>query len=107
LPALLGACRRTEAEIHFEKEGSLTGTRLVGFCLWKRPDCEIYVTFPSRAFGAASERRYFTFPLFLKRPRMATLAGFELAISTLKGCLKRRWRFSIASYPGAIESQIL
>ena len=51
----------TEAEIHFE-EGPLAGTRLVGFCLWKSPDGEVYVTFPSRAFGAGgSERRYFDY----------------------------------------------
>jgi hypothetical protein len=46
----------TEAEIHFE-EGELAGTRLVGFCLWRSPEGEIYVTFPSRAFGVSSERR--------------------------------------------------
>jgi hypothetical protein len=50
----------TEAEIDFE-EGPLAGTRLVGFCLWKSPDGEIYVTFPSRAFGVGSERRYFDY----------------------------------------------
>ncbi len=48
----------SEAEVHFE-EGPLAGTRLVGFCLWKSHDGEVYVTFPSRAFGAGSERRYF------------------------------------------------
>jgi hypothetical protein len=50
----------TEAEIHFE-EGPLAGTRLVGFCLWKSPDGEVYVTFPSRAFGAGNERRFFDY----------------------------------------------
>lgn len=50
----------TEAEVHFE-EGPLAGTRLVGFCLWKSPEGEVYVTFPSRAFGVASERRYFDY----------------------------------------------
>jgi len=50
----------TEAEIVFE-EGELRGTRLVGFCLWRSPEGEIYVTFPSRAFGVASERRYFDY----------------------------------------------
>ena len=49
-----------EAEIHFE-EGPLSGTRLVGFCLWKSPEGEVYVTFPSRAFGAGSERRFFDY----------------------------------------------
>ena len=50
----------TEAEVHFE-EGSLAGAKLVGFCLWKSPEGEVYVTFPSRAFGAGSERRYFDY----------------------------------------------
>jgi len=50
----------TEAEIHFE-EGPLAGTRLVGFCLWKSPDGDVYVTFPSRTFGVASDRRYFDY----------------------------------------------
>ena len=50
----------TEAEVHFD-EGPLAGTKLVGFCLWRSPEGEIYVTFPSRAFGAGSERRYFDY----------------------------------------------
>jgi hypothetical protein len=50
----------TEAEIHFE-EGPLAGTKLVGFCLWRSPEGEVYVTFPSRAFGAGSERRFFDY----------------------------------------------
>ena len=50
----------TEAEIHFE-EGPLAGAKLVGFCLWRSPEGEVYVTFPSRAFGAGSERRFFDY----------------------------------------------
>jgi hypothetical protein len=50
----------TEAEIHFD-DGPLAGTRLVGFCLWRSAEGELYVTFPSRAFGAGSERRYFDY----------------------------------------------
>ena len=50
----------TEAEIHFE-EGPLSGTRLVGFSLWRGADGEVYVTFPSRAFGAGSERKFFDY----------------------------------------------
>jgi hypothetical protein len=49
-----------EAEIHFE-EGALAGAKLVGFCLWRSADSEVYVTFPSRAFGAGSDRRYFDY----------------------------------------------
>src|SRR5258708_30265837 len=46
----------TEAEVHFD-DGPLAGTKLVGFCLWRSPEGEVYVTFPSRAFGAGNERR--------------------------------------------------
>jgi hypothetical protein len=51
-----------EAEVVFGQEaGPLAGMKLVGFCLWLSPDGEMYVTFPSRAFGAGSDRRYFDY----------------------------------------------
>ncbi len=51
-----------EAEIVFEAEaGPLAGMKLVGFSLWRSPEGEVYVTFPSRAFGAGNERRFFDF----------------------------------------------
>jgi hypothetical protein len=50
----------TEAEIHFE-EGPLSGAKLVGFSLWRSAEGEVYVTFPSRAFGAGTERRFFDY----------------------------------------------
>ena len=50
-----------EAEILFGDEGPLAGLKLVGFSLWKGADGEVYVTFPSRAFGAGSERKYFDY----------------------------------------------
>src|SRR2546427_9909649 len=50
-----------EAEIHFE-EGQLADMRLVGFSLWRSPAGEVFVTFPSRALGVGSERRYFDYP---------------------------------------------
>jgi hypothetical protein len=50
----------TEAELVFNS-GLLTGLKLVGFSLWKSPEGEVYVTFPSRAFGAGSERRFFDY----------------------------------------------
>jgi hypothetical protein len=49
-----------EAEIHFE-EGALAGARLVGFSLWRSPEGEVFVTFPARALGVGSERRYFDY----------------------------------------------
>ena len=50
----------TEAELHFE-DGPLAGMRLVGFSLWRSTEGELYVTFPSRAFGAGTERKYFDY----------------------------------------------
>ena len=49
-----------EAELIFGA-GLLAGMKLVGFSLWKSPEGEVYVTFPSRAFGAGSDRRFFDF----------------------------------------------
>jgi len=51
-----------EAEVIFDENvGPLTGMKLVGFSLWRSPEGEVYVTFPSRAFGTGNERRFFDF----------------------------------------------
>ncbi|MFN8090704.1 MAG: hypothetical protein U0599_00430 [Vicinamibacteria bacterium] len=51
-----------EAEVVFESEsGPLAGMKLVGFSLWRSPEGEVYVTFPSRAFGTGSDRRFFDY----------------------------------------------
>jgi hypothetical protein len=51
-----------EAELLFDAEcGPLAGMKLVGFSLWRSPEGEVYVTFPSRAFGAGNERRFFDY----------------------------------------------
>jgi hypothetical protein len=49
-----------DAEILFD-EDPLTGMKLVGFSLWRSADGEIYCTFPSRAFGTGTERKYFDY----------------------------------------------
>lgn len=49
-----------EAELVFEGDG-MEGLKLVGLSLWRSPEGEIYVTFPSRAFGTANERRFFDY----------------------------------------------
>ncbi len=49
-----------EAEIVFET-GELSGMRLVGFSVWRSPDGSAFVTFPSRAFGAGNDRKYFDY----------------------------------------------
>lgn len=51
-----------EAEVLFGAEcGPLAGMKLVGFSLWQSPEGELYVTFPSRAFGTGNERRFFDY----------------------------------------------
>ena len=50
-----------EAAIVFDEPGPLEGLKLIGFSLWRSPEGEFYVTFPSRAFGAGNERRYFDY----------------------------------------------
>jgi hypothetical protein len=49
-----------EAELHFE-DGPLAGMRVVGFSVWRGAEGDIYVTFPSRAFGTATDRKYFDY----------------------------------------------
>ena len=49
-----------DAEIVFgEDAGPLSGMKLVGFSLWRTADGDVYVTFPSRAFGVGNERKYY------------------------------------------------
>ena len=51
-----------DAELVFESEdGPLAGMKLVGFSLWTAAEGEVSVTFPSRAFGTAGERRFFDY----------------------------------------------
>lgn len=48
-----------EAELHLD--GDLAGLKITGFALWRSPEGEVYVTFPSRAFGTGEERRFFDY----------------------------------------------
>ena len=51
-----------EAEVVFEEsEAPFAGMKLVGFSLWRSVEGEVFVTFPSRASGIGSERRYFDY----------------------------------------------
>jgi len=50
-----------EGEMIFDEDGPLAGMKLVGFSIWRSPSGEIFVTFPSRAFGAGSDRKFFDF----------------------------------------------
>ena len=44
-----------------EEVGPLAGMKLVGFSLWRSPEGEVFVTFPSRAIGVANDRRFYDY----------------------------------------------
>ena len=79
-----------EAEIVFESEsGPLAGMKLVGFSLWRSPEGEVYVTFPIRAFGTGSDRRFFDYlrsvegtPADAKRVKAWILEEFQASRKT-------------------------
>ncbi len=71
-------------ELVFPSTGILAGLKLVGFSLWKSPEGEIYVTFPSRAFGAGSERRFFDYLRSVEGNAAATKALKEAIIAAYK-----------------------
>jgi len=50
-----------EAELLFDEAGPLCGMKLVGFSLWRSPEGEVFVTFPSRSSGVGNERRFFDY----------------------------------------------
>ncbi len=50
-----------EAEMIFDEGCPLEGMKLVGFSLWRGANGEVFVTFPSRAFGAGSDRKFYDF----------------------------------------------
>lgn len=76
-----------EAELLFDEVGPLAGLKLVGFSLWKSPDGEIYVTFPSRAFGAGSDRRYFDY--------LRSIDGTPVAPKALKAWILDAYRAEV------------
>lgn len=49
-----------DAELVFAG-GVLDGMKLCGFSLWRNVEGEVYVSFPARAFGPGTERRYFDY----------------------------------------------
>lgn len=56
-----------DAEVYFDaddgqgNESPFHGLKLVGFALWRSAEGDLFVTFPARAFGVGSERKYFDF----------------------------------------------
>jgi hypothetical protein len=47
-----------DAELHFSA-GLLTGSKLVGFAVYRRQNGELSVTFPARTYSVMGERRSF------------------------------------------------
>ncbi len=79
----------SEAELVFPSTGILAGFKLVGFSLWRSPEGEVYVTFPSRAFGAGSERRFFDF--------LRSVEGDAATIKAVKQAIVSAYREQVAS----------
>ena len=75
-----------EAELVFDNHGPLAGIKLVGFCLWRSPEGELYVTFPSRAFGAGADRRYFDY--------LRSVDGSTEAVKDLTAWIVEQYRAS-------------
>jgi hypothetical protein len=50
-----------DVEVLFDDGTPLAGMKLVGFSIWRTAEGELSVTFPSRAFGLATERRFFDY----------------------------------------------
>ena len=73
-----------DAELVFDEVGPLEGMKLTGFTLWRSVEGEPYVTFPSRSYGAAGERRYYDF-LRSVEASGATVAG-------VKAWILEQWR---------------
>ena len=77
-----------DAEILFD-EDPLTGMKLVGFSLWRRTDGDVYVTFPSRAFGAGTERKYFDY--------LRSAEGLSAEVKRVKDWILGEYRASRAA----------
>jgi hypothetical protein len=77
-----------DAELMFG-DGPLAGMKLVGFCLWNGADGETYATFPSRAFGGSTERRYFDY--------LRSVEGTPAESRRLKAWIVEQWRLSLAA----------
>ena len=77
-----------DAEILFD-EDPLSGMKLVGFSLWRSTDGDVYVTFPSRAFGAGTERKYFDY--------LRSAEGLSAEVKRVKDWIMGEYRASRAA----------
>lgn len=51
----------SNAEVHFGNDGPMAGMKLIGFSVWRGANDERFVTFPARAIGSGSDKKYFDF----------------------------------------------
>jgi hypothetical protein len=77
-----------DAEVLFD-EDPLVGMKLVGFSLWRSTDGDVYVTFPSRAFGAGTERKYFDY--------LRSAEGLSAEVKRVKDWILGEYRASRAA----------
>ena len=77
-----------DAEVLFD-EDPLSGMKLVGFSLWRSTDGDVYVTFPSRAFGAGTERKYFDY--------LRSAEGLSAEVKRVKDWILGEYRASRAA----------
>jgi hypothetical protein len=77
-----------DAEVLFD-EDPLVGMKLVGFSLWRSADGDVYVTFPSRAFGAGTERKYFDY--------LRSAEGLSAEVKRVKDWILGEYRASRAA----------
>ena len=76
------------AEILFDQD-PLAGMKLVGFSLWRSTDGDVYVTFPSRAFGTGSERKFFDY--------LRSAEGLSAEVKRVKDWILGEYRASRAA----------
>ncbi len=85
-----------EAEIVFDEPGPLWNMKLIGFSLWRDPVGDLYVTFPSRAFGAGPERRYFDY--------LRSVDGDAANVKNVKSWILAEYRRSASREPSGASS---
>lgn len=73
-----------DAELVFDEAGPLEGMKLVGFTVWRSAEGELYVTFPSRSWGAGGERRFYD--------HLRSVEASPETVARVKGWILEQWR---------------
>ncbi len=83
-----------DAEVVFDEHGPFSNMKLMGFSLWRNPEGDLYVTFPSRAFGAGPERKYFDY--------LRSLDGNASDVKNVKSWILAQYHRQGAEAPPAV-----